>query len=99
MQCYCRNCGYQYMKNVYEYYKPITSQGFPMCIRCNCCVDCSGYVCQCVRCEECCEVLNICRCDNEPTQYSNPQNAFEYTHQMNDHQIQNLTYQFSNMHL
>ena len=100
MECYCRNCGYKYNKTVCDYYKPITSQGFPMCIRCSNCVDCSSFLCQCTRCCDCYEVLNVCRCDNDPTQYSNQQNAFsDKVVNNNNHQMNDLNYRFRNMHL
>ncbi|QKF94456.1 hypothetical protein QKU48_gp0998 [Fadolivirus algeromassiliense] len=76
MNSYCRNCGYDFVKSYAEYYKVIMSMGFPMCINCRECVDCCHTVCQCTRCSDCYEVIDICKCDNDPELYSNPCNAF-----------------------
>ena len=53
MDSYCRNCYHPFQKSLYEYYKPIMSQGFPMCLKCNSCVDCCEYICNCMRCSDC----------------------------------------------
>lgn len=76
MDSYCRNCTCIFTKSFIEYYKIIMSHGFPLCINCKACVDCCQYECQCVRCNECFEVIDVCRCDNDPSQYSNYHNAF-----------------------
>jgi len=81
---------------MYEYYKPIMSQGFPICLKCNSCVDCCQYVCQCTRCQDCLDIIDICRCDNDPMQYSNTENAFN---QPKQYQYNDLIYQFNNMQI
>jgi len=81
---------------MYEYYKPIMSQGFPICLKCNSCVDCCQYVCQCTRCQDCLDVIDICRCDNDPMQYSNTENTFNPP---NNYQYNDLINQFNNMQI
>lgn len=98
MESYCRNCHHPFHKTMLEYYKPIMSQGFPVCIRCNVCVDCCDYSCNCTRCRDCLEVIDICRCDNDPMQYSNSDNFESSFNQMNN-QMNNLIDQFSYLHL
>lgn len=96
MDSYCQNCYYPFKKSMYEYYKPIMSQGFPLCLKCNSCVDCCQYICQCIRCQDCLDVIDICRCDNDPMQYSNTENTFN---QPNNYQFNELIYQFNNMQI
>lgn len=76
------------MKSYIEYYKQIMTNGFPQCIKCASCVDCCEYVCICVRCDSCNEILNICSCDNELLRYSN---------QTND--VNNLMWKFTNFNI
>lgn len=99
MDSYCRNCYYPFKKSMLEYYKPIMSQGFPICIKCLLCVDCCQDVCDCVRCQDCLEIIDICRCDNDPMQYSNSESAFNHYSPQNNYQYNDLINRFSNMQI
>lgn len=97
MESYCRYCYHPYHKTLSEYYKPIMSRGFPICIKCNTCVDCCHFICRCVRCQDCYEVIDVCHCDNDPMQYSNTENAFSSDH--TNHQLNDIIYKFNNMQI
>lgn len=72
MESQCNNCGNIYNKTYIEYYKPILTQEFPVCIKCNRCLDCCQFICQCTRCLDCLQIIHWCRCDNDISRYSNP---------------------------
>lgn len=87
MKSNCNRCGHTYSKDIVEYYKPIMSQGYPMCIVCYNCVDCRQYICKCSRCQDCLECDDKCSCDNDThknmdipyKQYSMDDLAFDFS--------------------
>ena len=71
MNIVCKSCNLYLCAYPFEYFNQITAIGFPLCIRCNNCIDCGNYVCSCMRCCDCWLTMEICRCDNDPHCYVN----------------------------
>lgn len=63
MNVFCKICNKEYQKIFTEYYQSILSIGYVKCTDCENCIECGKLECECIRCYDCLELLDICNCN------------------------------------